>query len=46
MIGITRALGDHMMKDLLISTPHFHATELQADDELLVLACDGVSDLI
>ncbi len=45
MIGITRALGDHMMKDLLINTPHFHATQITAEDQLLILACDGVWDV-
>jgi len=46
MIGISRALGDHMMKELIISTPHIHITEITPDDRLLILACDGVWDVL
>lgn len=42
MIGISRALGDHMMKELIINDPHLYATELQAEDKFVILACDGV----
>jgi hypothetical protein len=42
MIGITRALGDHMMKELIINDPHLYATELQPEDKFVILACDGV----
>ena len=42
MIGITRALGDHMMKELIINDPHLHATELTPEDKFVILACDGV----
>lgn len=46
MIGITRALGDHTMKQWIISTPHVTIIELQPTDDYLVLACDGVWDVI
>lgn len=46
MIGITRAMGDHCMKQWIISTPHVQATELQDTDDFLVLACDGVWDVV
>jgi protein phosphatase PTC1 len=46
MIGITRALGDHCMKQWIISTPHITAVELLPTDDYLVLACDGVWDVI
>jgi len=46
MIGITRALGDHCMKQWIISTPHVTVVELVPTDEYLVLACDGVWDVI
>jgi serine/threonine protein phosphatase PrpC len=46
MIGISRALGDHMMKELIISTPYFQATQLTPEDSFLILACDGVWDVI
>ena len=42
MIGITRALGDHMMKELIVNDPHLYATELQPEDKFVILACDGV----
>lgn len=42
MIGITRALGDHMMKELIINDPHLYATELTPEDKFVILACDGV----
>lgn len=46
MIGITRALGDHTMKQWIISTPYVQVLELQPTDEFLVLACDGVWDVV
>lgn len=46
MIGITRALGDHTMKQWIISTPHVTVLELQSTDEFLILACDGVWDVV
>ena len=46
MIGITRALGDHCMKQWIISTPHVQAIELTSTDDFLVLACDGVWDVV
>jgi serine/threonine protein phosphatase PrpC len=46
MIGITRALGDHTMKQWIISTPHVQTLEIASTDDYLVLACDGVWDVI
>jgi hypothetical protein len=46
MIVVTRSLGDHNMKDYLSNEPHVEAVELTSDDDLLVLACDGVWDVI
>lgn len=46
MIGITRALGDHCMKQWIISTPHVVVQEILPTDDYLVLACDGVWDVI
>eukprot|EP01103_Thecamoeba_quadrilineata_P000314 TRINITY_DN10268_c0_g1_i1.p1 TRINITY_DN10268_c0_g1~~TRINITY_DN10268_c0_g1_i1.p1 ORF type:complete len:269 (-),score=38.50 TRINITY_DN10268_c0_g1_i1:58-864(-) len=46
MIAITRALGDHCMKSYIISEPHIEAVELNDDDTLLILACDGVWDVL
>eukprot|EP01122_Echinamoeba_exundans_P015219 TRINITY_DN7128_c0_g1_i1.p1 TRINITY_DN7128_c0_g1~~TRINITY_DN7128_c0_g1_i1.p1 ORF type:complete len:293 (-),score=56.25 TRINITY_DN7128_c0_g1_i1:49-849(-) len=46
MIAITRSLGDHHMKQWLINEPHFYATELQETDTTLILACDGLWDVV
>lgn len=46
MIAISRALGDHCMKMFIISEPHFKAVELTPEDTQLILACDGVWDVI
>jgi serine/threonine protein phosphatase PrpC len=46
MIVVTRSLGDHNMKDYLSNVPHVAAVELTPDDDVLVLACDGVWDVI
>lgn len=46
MIAITRSLGDHCMKMFIVSDPHFTATELTENDTQLILACDGVWDVI
>ncbi len=46
MIAITRSLGDHLMKEYLSNLPHVTAVELKPEDTTLVLACDGVSNVI
>lgn len=46
MIAITRALGDLTMKDWIISDPHVEGKEIEEDDELLILACDGVWEVL
>jgi len=46
MIAVSRALGDHNMKAYITSEPHITATELQPKDSFLILACDGVWDVL
>lgn len=46
MIAITRALGDHCMKDWIINEPHIYGKELDTNDEYLVIACDGLWDVV
>jgi len=48
VLAITRALGDHMLKenDIVSAEPHVVATEICPDDSLLLLACDGVWDVM
>jgi len=45
-IVITRSLGDHLMKDYIIGKPHVYHSKLTEDDEFLVLACDGLWDVV
>ena len=45
-IIITRSLGDHLMKDYIINTPYQQDTPLNNDDTFLIVACDGLWDVI
>ena len=46
MLAVSRALGDHSLKDFVVSTPDVRSTELGVNDEgFLLLACDGVFDV-
>lgn len=48
-LAISRSLGDHLsydglhLKELVIGTPYISRSELNDDDELAIIACDGVS---
>ncbi|KAG7663024.1 MgPP2CL-1 [[Candida] subhashii] len=46
VLAVTRSLGDSYMKDLVIGKPFTTATEVTPDDEYIILACDGVWDVI
>jgi len=48
VLAITRALGDHMLKenDIVSAMPHTSEIVLEENDNLLILACDGVWDVI
>lgn len=46
VLAITRALGDSYMKDLIIGNPFTTSTELTSDDEFVILACDGLWDVV
>lgn len=46
MIAITRALGDHCMKEWIIGEPHIYGQEITDDDEYLIIACDGLWDVV
>lgn len=43
VLAVTRSLGDSSMKEFVVGAPYTTETELTEDDELLILACDGVS---
>jgi protein phosphatase PTC1 len=46
MLAVTRSLGDRAMKDFVSGEPHLTETVLNDDDTHLILACDGVWDVI
>jgi len=46
LIAVSRALGDHSMKLFVISEPYLRTVELQPSDSFLILACDGVWDVL
>jgi len=45
ILAVTRSLGDHAMKDYVISTPHIEETKLEREDTYLILSCDGLWDV-
>jgi len=50
LVAITRALGDHHMKgpgkDFILAEPYTQLIEINEDDDYLILACDGVWDVV
>ena len=42
---MTRSLGDQSMKEWVIGNPYTTETILSPEDDLLILACDGVWDV-
>ena len=42
VLAVTRSLGDSSMKEFVVGAPYTTETELTEDDEMLILACDGV----
>lgn len=46
VLAVTRSLGDLYMKNLVTGKPFTTSTEIVANDEFLIIACDGVWDVI
>lgn len=46
VLAITRSLGDSYIKNLVTGKPFTTSTEVTPEDEFLILACDGVWDVI
>jgi len=50
LVAITRALGDHHMKgpgkDFILADPYTQLIEINQDDDYLIIACDGVWDVV
>lgn len=43
ILAVTRSLGDCAMKDYVVGTPYTQDVKLEASDNILILACDGVT---
>ena len=46
ILAVTRSLGDHSMKEFVVCDPFVTRTVLDDKDDLLILACDGVWDVM
>ncbi|QLL34456.1 hypothetical protein HG536_0G03180 [Torulaspora globosa] len=46
MLAVTRSLGDKFFDGLVVGNPFTTSVEITADDEFLILACDGLWDVI
>ncbi|KAF8798724.1 protein phosphatase 2C [Phlegmacium glaucopus] len=46
VLAVTRSLGDSSMKEFVVGEPYTTETELCEEDEFLILACDGLWDVI
>lgn len=46
VLNVSRAFGDHSMKCVVTSTPFVRRIVLEAMDDFLVLACDGLWDFV
>eukprot|EP00871_Galdieria_phlegrea_P003543 jgi/Galph1/418/GphlegSOOS_G5248.1 len=46
VLSVSRALGDHAMKSVVIGEPYVTSETLTEDDKFLILACDGLWDVV
>ncbi|KAG9391709.1 Protein phosphatase [Carpediemonas membranifera] len=46
ILGVSRALGDHLLKELVISDPFMTTTDIANGVEFVVLGCDGIFDVL
>ncbi|THH19969.1 hypothetical protein EW146_g1299 [Bondarzewia mesenterica] len=46
VLAVTRSLGDSSMKDFVVGSPYTTETEMTEEDEFLILACDGIWDVM
>jgi protein phosphatase PTC1 len=46
ILSVTRALGDHAMKEWVVCDPHYSEIVLNDKDQYLILACDGIWDVL
>ncbi|GAM21626.1 hypothetical protein SAMD00019534_048010 [Acytostelium subglobosum LB1] len=46
VLAVSRSIGDFYMEPFVISDPYLSITQLQPDDQFLIIACDGIWDEI
>lgn len=46
ILSVSRAFGDHCMKSAVVSTPFLNEVVLEDVDDFLILACDGLWDVL
>lgn len=46
VLAVSRSLGDTYMKDLVLGKPFTTSTEIVPEDEFMIIACDGVWDVL
>ena len=46
VLAVARAIGDHHLKQYVISDPGQTKYELQGDEDFVILACDGLWDVL
>uniref|UniRef100_A0A7S1XHN3 PPM-type phosphatase domain-containing protein n=1 Tax=Erythrolobus australicus TaxID=1077150 RepID=A0A7S1XHN3_9RHOD len=46
VLAVSRALGDHALKNVVICAPHVTKQPLEEEGLVLVLACDGLWDVV
>lgn len=45
VLAVTRSLGDSSMKEFVVGSPYTTEAVLGDEDDILILACDGVRSL-
>lgn len=46
LLAVTRSFGDHSIKEFVISEPYIQSRKIIDDNSFIVLACDGVFDVL
>eukprot|EP01133_Synstelium_polycarpum_P015598 gene15598-18532_t len=46
ILAVTRSLGDHSMKEYVVGDPYQRCIKLESNHTLLILACDGLWDVV
>ena len=46
LLAVTRSFGDHSIKEFVISEPYIQSRKIIDDHSFIVLACDGVFEVL